>query len=58
MILMVLMGLTKMDAYHIGLLFFFVYYMVAPNRFNNRIVVLVIYASFFLLEKYLATLIW
>jgi hypothetical protein len=57
MIILVLMGLTiSMDFYHVGLLFFFVFYMIAPRRFRNNIIYLVIYASFFIIEKYIYTL--
>ena len=58
MITIVFMGLTiSMDFYHIGLLFFFVFYMIAPKRFRKNIIYLVLYASFFILEKYIYTLI-
>jgi len=58
MIVLVLMGLTiKMDLYHVGLLFFFVFYMIAPRKFNKNIKILLLYASFFIVEKYIYTLV-
>jgi hypothetical protein len=58
MLVLVFMGLTiKMDFYHVGLLFFFVFYMIAPKKFNKNIFYLVLYASFFIVEKYIYTLI-
>jgi hypothetical protein len=58
MIILVLMGLViKMDFYHVGLLFFFVFYMISPTRFRKNIRYLVVYASFFIVEKYIYTLV-
>ena len=56
MLCLVLFGVAQMDFYHIMLLFFFVAYMLNTKLFNKYILVLVIFANFFIVETYIYTL--
>ena len=57
MLFLVMAGLDKMDVYHIVMLLAFIAYTLYPKVINDRPIILLIYANFFLLEKYLYTLI-
>jgi len=57
MLCLVIASLLKPDIYHIVLLFFFVFYMVSPQKCNKYMIVLVIYANFFIIEKYTYTMV-
>ena len=57
MLFLVMAGLDKMDVYHIVMLLAFIAYTLHPKIINDRPIVLLIYANFFLVEKYLYTLI-
>ena len=49
-------GVNKIDFYHIFLLFFFVAYILWPRCFIRNYLVLLIYVDFFVVEKYLYSL--
>ena len=57
MLFLVMAGLDKMDVYHIVMLLAFIVYTLCPKAINDRPIVLLAYANFFTLEKYLYTLI-
>jgi hypothetical protein len=57
MLILVFMGLYKNDFYHLSLLFFFIFYMISPNKFNKHINVLLVYANIYICEKYMYTLV-
>ena len=57
MLVLVVAGLDTMDLYHIVLLIFFVVYTLAGNKLNRFSLYLLIYADFFVLEKYAYTLV-
>jgi len=50
-------GVNKIDFYHIALIFFLVAFTLAPNCFKRNFIILLIYANFFVFEKYIYTLI-
>ena len=54
---MVMSGLAKMDFYHIFLLFIFVAYTLFPKFIGKNSIFLLIYADFFVLTKYVWTLV-
>lgn len=55
---LVLSALTKMDFYHIFLLFIFVAYTIFPSFFlKNTVFLLLIYTEFFVFAKYIWTLV-
>ncbi len=49
-------GVNKIDFYHIFLMFFLVAFVLWPSWFKRHFYVLLIYADFFVLEKYVYTL--
>jgi hypothetical protein len=49
-------GVNKIDFYHIFLMFFFVAFTLWPLCFKRNFIILLIYADFFVFEKYLYTL--
>ena len=57
MLFLVMAGLDKMDVYHITMLVFFLIYTLFPKFINEKPIILLLYANFFVLEKYLFTLI-
>ena len=57
MLFLVMAGLDKMDVYHIVMLLAFIAYTLYPKAINDRPILLLAYANFFTLEKYLYTLI-
>jgi|LauGreDrversion4_2_1035121.scaffolds.fasta_scaffold18299_1 hypothetical protein len=54
---LVLSGLSKMDFYHVSLLFIFVAYTLFPRFFHKNSILLLLYADLFILMKYVWTLI-
>lgn len=56
-LLLIMSGLGKMDFYHIFLLFVFVWAALYPEAFERNIILLLIYADFFVAAKYVYTLI-
>lgn len=52
-----LSGVTKIDFYHICLMYFFVIYAIFPTCFKRHFFFLVVFSAFFVWEKYLYTLI-
>jgi len=54
---MVMFGLSKMDFYHIFLLFVFVAYTLFPKVIGKYSLWFLIYADFFVLTKYVWTLV-
>lgn len=57
MLFLVVAGLLKMDVYHIVLLLVFVVYTLFPNVVVNNSVYLLVYSLFFILEKYIYSLV-
>ena len=57
MIFLVCAGLTEMDIYHVTMLLFFVIYTASPNIIKRRTSILLCYANFFVLEKYVYSLV-
>jgi hypothetical protein len=57
MLVLVVAGLDTMDLYHIVLLIFFVVYTLAGNKLMRFSLYLLMYANFFVLEKYIYTLV-
>ena len=57
MLTLIIAGLTKMDLYHIALLMFFVVYTLYGEKMNNFALYLLLYADFFVMEKYIYTLV-
>lgn len=57
MLFLVVAGLDKMDIYHIVLLFVFVLYTLFPKTVVNNSVYLLVYSLFFILEKYVYSLV-
>ena len=57
MLTLVVAGLDTMDLYHIVLLIFFVVYTLAGNKLDQFSLYLLIYADFFVIEKYVYTLV-
>jgi hypothetical protein len=59
MLCLVIFGLSDIVyLYNVILLFFFVFYMLSPKKFNDCIMLLICFAAFFLLENYIFTLAW
>ena len=56
MVFLVCAGLTEMDVYHVAMLLFFVAYTAYPRITKKRTGVLLCYANFFVLEKYIYSL--
>ena len=56
MVFMVIDGVSVMDIYHVMFIVFFVIYTLFPKSINKYSLVLIIYADFFILEKYLFSL--
>ena len=50
-------GLAKMDFYHVFLLFVFVWAALYPVTFQRNVIYILIYADFFVLAKYIYTLV-
>ena len=57
MLFLFVAGLLKMDVYHIVLLLVFVVYTLFPNVVVNNSVYLLVYSLFFILEKYIYSLV-
>lgn len=57
MLTLIIAGLDKMDVYHIALLLFFVVYSLYSDRMTHFPLYLLLYADFFVFEKYIYTLI-
>lgn len=56
MLFLVIAGLDKMDIYHVTMLLFFVWYTLQPSIIKNNSIWMLVYASLFVLEKYVYTL--
>ena len=56
MLVLIMAGFDKMDVYHIALLGFFIVYMLYNDRLKNFALALLLYADFFVLEKYIYSL--
>lgn len=56
MLVLILAGFDKMDVYHIALLGFFIVYMLYSERLHNFALILLLYADFFVFEKYIYSL--
>jgi hypothetical protein len=56
MLTLIVAGLDKMDLYHIVLLIFFVTYTLYADRIPNFPLYLLIYANFWIIEKYIYSL--
>lgn len=56
MLTLIIAGLDKMDLYHIVLLIFFVTYTLYADRIPNFPLYLLLYADFWIIEKYIFTL--
>lgn len=57
MLTLIIAGLDKMDVYHIALLIFYVVYTLYAERIQNFPLYLLLYADFFVFEKYIYTLV-
>jgi len=57
MLTLIIVGLDKMDLYHIVLLMFFVVYTLYGDKIKNFALYLLLYADFFVLEKYIYSLV-
>lgn len=57
MLVLVVAGLDTMDLYHIVLLIFYVVYTLAGKKLNRFSLYLLMYANFFVFEKYIYTLV-
>ena len=57
MVFLVCAGLTEMDIYHVAMLLFFVTYTAYPSIIKKRTAILLFYANFFVLEKYIYSLV-
>ena len=56
MVFLVCAGLAEMDIYHVAMLLFFVAYTAYPDIIKKRTGILLVYANFFVLEKYIYSL--
>ena len=57
MVFLVCAGLTEMDIYHVAMLLFFVTYTAYPSIIKKSTAILLLYANFFVLEKYIYSLV-
>lgn len=54
---LIMSGLAKMDLYHVVMLFVFVWAALYPAAFQRNVIWVLLYADFFVLAKYIFTLV-